>query len=166
MAPSLRRACTTLAAIILAVVAIILHFSASAAQQDSPASPLPAPSLLAKPTVGAVELSWTEVSGAQRYQLDSWWEDLTDWQQIGGDNLTGAAFDHTDLTIGVTYYYRIRALNPDGQPGDWSEQVFATVHADLAAPVVNAQPTAGAVNLSWTASPTPCATTCFSGGTD
>ena len=72
MAPSLRRACTTLAAILLAVVAIILHFSPSAAQQDSPASPLPAPSLLAKPTVGAVELSWTEVSGAVRYELISW----------------------------------------------------------------------------------------------
>ena len=121
MAPSSQRACTTLAAILLAVAAILLHTYPAAAQQTAPASTLPAPVLSAQPAVGAVDLSWTEVPDADRYELISWWDAATGWQQFGGDNLTGAAFDHTDLTIGVTYHYRIRAVNADGQQGAWSE---------------------------------------------
>ena len=153
MALSPQRARTILAAILLAVAAIILHANTSAAQQDSPASTLPAPTLQADPAVGAVNLNWTEVPGAHRYELNFWYEGLTDWQQIGGDNLTATAFDHPDLTIGVTYYYRIRAIDADSQTSAWSQNVFATVHADLAVPVLSAQPATGAVNLSWTAVP-------------
>ena len=79
MAPSRRRACTTHAAILLAVAAILPHTNPSAAQQTAPASPLSAPSLLAKPTVGAVELSWTEIPDAVRYELISWCDADTDF---------------------------------------------------------------------------------------
>ena len=150
MAPSTRRACTTLAALLLSLIAILSLPYPSAAQQTSPASPLPAPVLSAQAKAGAVDLTWTEVPTAARYELISWWDAATGWQQLSGDNLTGAAFDHTDLTIGVTYHYRIRAVNADGQQGAWSEPVSAAPHADLAAPVLYAQPAAGAVDLSWT----------------
>ena len=146
MAPSPLRACTTLAATLLAVVVILSLTSPSAAQQTSP---LPPPVLSANAKAGAVELSWTDVPGAQRYQLIYWWDAATGWQPTGGDNLTAVAFDHTGLTIGVTYHYRIRAVNTDNQPGAWSEPVSATPFADLAAPVLNAQPAPAAVQLSW-----------------
>ena len=146
MAPSPLRACTTLAATLLAVVVILSLTNPSAAQQTSP---LPPPVLSAKAKAGAVELSWTDVPGAQRYQLIYWWDAATGWQPTGGDNLTAVAIDHTDLTIGVTYHYRIRSVNTDNQPGAWSEPVSATPFADLAAPVLNAQPAPAAIQLSW-----------------
>ena len=150
MAPSTRRACTALAALLLSLIAILSLPNPAAAQQTSPASPLPAPVLSAQAKAGAVDLTWTEVPTAARYELISWWDAATGWQPLSGDNLTGAAFDHTDLTIGVTYHYRIRAVNADGQQGAWSEPVSATPHADLAAPVLYAQPAPGAIDLSWT----------------
>ncbi len=146
MTPSLRRARTTLAALLLALAAALLLVNPAAVQET-------APTLTAQPAAGAVNLTWTQVEGAHRYQLITWWHADTGWQQIGGDNLTAAAFSHTDLTIGTTYYYRIRALDADGRHGPWSEQVSATPHADLAAPDLSAQPATAAVALTWTEVP-------------
>ncbi|MDE0462391.1 MAG: fibronectin type III domain-containing protein [Caldilineaceae bacterium] len=149
MAPPLRGTCTVLASLLLAAAAAILYFTPTNARQDSPGTPLPAPTLRADPAVAAVQLTWTEPAGAHRYELNFWHNDLTDWQPLGGDNLTGAAFDHNDLTIGVTYYYRIRAVDAGGQASAWSENVYATAHADLAVPELSAQPATGAIHLSW-----------------
>ena len=69
-----------------------------------------------------VELSWTTVHGATRYEL--WvWDSVNDWRQIGGDGLTGTTYTHTDPAAGATYFYTIRAVNADGETSAWSDQV-------------------------------------------
>ena len=78
-----------------------------------------------------MELSWTTVHGATRYELLVW-DSVNDWRQIGGDGLTGSTYTHTDLVAGTTYFYTIRAVNADGETSAWSDQV-STVTATATA---------------------------------
>ena len=87
---------------------------------------LPAPGLTAQPTAGAVDLSWDAVTGAVRYEL--WvWTEADDWQDIGGNNLTGTTFRHNRLAAGTTFHYAVRAVNAAGDVSPWSPFVPATV---------------------------------------
>ena len=147
MAPSTLRTCSIVAATLLAITAILAAANAALAQQSSP---LPAPELTAQPADRAVNLTWTEVAGAARYELWSWRNQETGWLQIGGDNLTGASYTHSNLIAGATYYYQIRAVNADGDKGDWSARVSAATPPALDAPELTAQAAAGAVQLNWT----------------
>ena len=110
MAPSRRRAYTTVAALLLSIVALLSSLNPSAAQQSSPPSTLSTPELSAQAAEGAIELSWTAVTGAARYELWTWWNAETGWQQIGGDDLTGTTFSHTGLCR------RRHLLLPDARP--------------------------------------------------
>ena len=147
MAPSTLRTCSIVAATLLAVTAILAAANAALAQQSSP---LPAPELTAQPADRAVNLTWTEVAGAARYELWSWRNQETGWQQIGGDNLTGASYTHSNLIAGATYHYQIRAVSADDENGDWSARVSAATPPALDAPELTAQAAAGAVQLNWT----------------
>jgi len=107
--------------------------------------PLAAPTLTAEAGEGAIEMSWTRVTGAERYEL--WgWTSADGWQQIGGDNLTGTSYTHTDVTAEVTYFYTIRAVNTDGETGPWSEYVNVTLQQvqppqDTPTPTITETPT-------------------------
>ena len=105
---------------------------------------LPAPVLTARASPGAVDLSWEPVTGASRYELWTWWDEESGWQQLGGDNLTATTFSHAGLAIGATYYYMIRAVTASGGTSDWSERVDV--------PIPSALPPAA------TPTPTPTAT--------
>ena len=83
------------------------------------AQELTAPALTAQAATGAVALRWEAVAGAVRYELMVWWDGIADWQQIGGDNLTGTSYTHTGLAAGTTYYYTISAVNAAGETSDW-----------------------------------------------
>ncbi len=124
----------------------------SATVPAAPSTPLAAPTLTAQAAAGAVQLSWTEVEGAARYDLWTWTA-ATGWQRIS-DSLTGTSYTHENLTAGTTYYYAVRALDANGVASAYSEYVSATVPAapstPLAAPTLTAQAAAGAVQLSWT----------------
>ena len=86
---------------------------------------LATPTLTAEAGESAVELSWTAVQGAERYEL--WvWTSADGWQQIRGNNLTGTTYSHAGLTASTTYYFTIRAVNAAGETGPWSEYVSAT----------------------------------------
>ena len=85
----------------------------------TPASVLPVPQLTAQAGADAVELRWAEVSGAARYDLMTWWDAGTGWQPIGGANLTGTSYTHTNVTAGTKYYYTIRAVNATGETSGW-----------------------------------------------
>ena len=100
-------------------------------QEPYPSATVPAsgtslsvPALTAQATAGAVELRWAAVAGAVRYELQVWWKGLADWQPLGGDNLTGTSYTHTDLAAGTTYYYTISAINADGKKSDWLQEPY------------------------------------------
>lgn len=92
-------------------------------------TPLPSgPVLTAAVQASAVELSWTAVQDATRYELWAW-DSVNGWMQIGGSNLTGTNYSHADVTAGTTYCYTILAVDAAGEPSDWSPYVSATVSA-------------------------------------
>ena len=109
------------------------------------------PALTAEAAESAVEVSWTAVGGAARYEL--WvWDRVNDWAQIGGNSLTGTTYTHSDVTAGTTYYYAIRAVNADGETSAWSAYVPATVPGvPLSVPALTAEAAESAVEVSWTA---------------
>ena len=142
-----------LALVLLAVTAILSLTAQAWAQQTSTASTLSAPSLSAQAGEGGVDLSWTEVSGAARYELWAW-DSVNEWQQIGGDSLTGTSYAHTDVIAGTTYFYTVRAVNTDDEKSAWSDYVsaIAPVSAStLAVPALTAEATESGIELSWTA---------------
>ncbi len=92
------------------------------------ASALSAPLLIAAAAQSSVVLSWRAVAGAVRYEL--WvWDSVNEWQQLGGDNLSGTAYTHTGVTAGTTYYYTILAVTAGGETSDWSQYLMVTVPA-------------------------------------
>ena len=90
----------------------------------SQAQELPAPALTVQAAAGAGELRWEAVAGAVRYELLVYRDGITDWQPLGGDNLTGTSYTHTDLAAGTTYYYTISAVNVAGETSDWLQQPY------------------------------------------
>ena len=140
---------------LLAVVALLFYTNLASAQQTSTAKTPSTPTLTAQVSEGAVELSWTAVIGATRYELWAW-ESVDGWQQIGGDSLTDTTYTHTDVTAGPTYHYTVRAVSPSGATSAWADYVSTTVPAasdsesTLPAPALTAQATESAVKLSWT----------------
>ena len=82
-------------------------------------SELAIPQLTARASENGVFLSWGAVPHAESYELAAWWDDGTGWQPLGGDTLAGTTFTHSEVSVGTTYYYSIRALNSDGGTSGW-----------------------------------------------
>lgn len=131
---------------VVSVLPTMAGFGLVKAQSSTSATPR----LTARPSVSAVELRWTTVSGATHYDLRTWWDEDSGWRPIGGDHLTGTTYTHTEVVAGTTYYYAIRALNVDGDTvSAWSDLAHATPTSP-AAPTLEAQATETGVQLSWT----------------
>ena len=77
------------------------------------------------PGGSAIELSWTPVSGAVRYELLTWWASDPGWQGLDDGSLTGISYTHSGLTPGRTYWYTVRAVNASGATSAWSEYANA-----------------------------------------
>ncbi len=92
-------------------------------------SALTAPTLRAETGSGYVTLTWAAVPNAARYELWVWWDEETGWQRLDDGNLAGAAYTHTDVAAGRTYYYAIRAVGANGETGPWSQWAQAAVPA-------------------------------------
>ena len=89
---------------------------------------LEAPTLTAAtPLTTTVDLSWTLVSDAASYELWTWWDIATGWQQLDDRSLTDTAYAHTEVTAGLTYYYLVAAVDTNDERGAWSEQLSVTV---------------------------------------
>ena len=160
---TMKRRIPILTVSVLVLAAILAAYSpsfqtqrAAYAQADTPA----APELTASSGGGTtIELSWTSVDGAARYELLRWEEGADAWIQLS-DALTGTTYTDSDVEIGKTYYYTVSALTAEGAGGAWSdysgENARATVKArsasTLSAPALTASAApANAVTLSWKA---------------
>ncbi len=98
-----------------------------------------APTLTATPRFGEVQLSWTgggDYKTGWEYALSETQGTTGDWITIPG---TGATTTHTlrQLTVGTTYYFRLRAVNgAEGQiKGAESDEVSAVPQAAAAPPL-------------------------------
>ena len=114
---------------------------------------LPAPTLSATFTgATSVELSWTEVTGADRYDLRVWLYGGPGWQPIEEDSLSGRSYTDDHVTAGrPDYFYIVAAVDSNGVIGEWSERVRVPAPGKLPAPMLSATSTgATSVDLSWT----------------
>jgi len=93
---------------------------------------LSAPGMTARATVRGVELSWEAAAGAVRYELLTYWAGAGGWQPLGGDDLTGTTYMHTDVEAGTTYYYTIRAVNAAGEKSGWLKDVPTAIALEAA----------------------------------
>ena len=144
-----------LVAILAALAPISLYKQNVTNAQTEPSATLPAPTLTAVSTgATTVEVSWTSVTGAARYEVWVWWDSDTDWQRLDDGNFSGTSHAHTGLTPGRTYYYLVVAVDSNDNQGVWSEQESVTLPGTsqtLAAPELTATSTeANEVEVSWT----------------
>ena len=143
-----------LAPVLAAVLSLAFFTYIETYAQDETAEALDAPVLDASLSgSNAVDLSWSSVDGAVRYELLVWWDSEIGWQQLGEGELADTTFRHAELAAGTTYFYLVRAVNEAGEPGAWSERVEVTIEgakSTLAPPVLSAAAVEGGVELSWT----------------
>ena len=114
------------------------------------------PVLSAVAAAGAVELSWTAVTGAVRYELLAWQDSVTGWQRLDDGSLTSIAYTHGGLTAGTTYWYAVRAVDAGGATSAWSEYANATV-SETQMPALTVTPTPTSTSTLMPA-PTPATT--------
>ena len=100
-----------LAVVLLAAAALLSFTDQVSAQQGSTESTLSTPTLSAETDENGMDLSWTSVAGAVRYELWAW-NNTDGWHQIGGDSLTGTTYSHTAAKAGMTYYYTVVQWTP------------------------------------------------------
>ena len=100
--------------------------SAAYAQTDS-ADALDAPDLKVEAaSATAIELSWSKVDDADRYELWTWWDDTNGWQQLDNGDLTATFFIHTGLSAGRKYYYFVSGVRGASEDRNWSARQEAT----------------------------------------
>ena len=79
------------------------------------------------------------------------WDSENEWQQIGGNSLTGTTYSHPGLTEGTTYYYQIRAITAEGTNYGWSTRVNEVAGMAPDPPVLTATPGYLQNEISWPA---------------
>src|SRR5207302_4256235 len=105
-----------------------LHTSATPTATP-PAPPSTPTNLTAAPGNGQVTLSWSAATGAASYNL---YRSTTSGGEGSTPVVTGIAstsYTNTGLTNGITYYFRVAAVNASGTSGQ-SNQASATRTAE------------------------------------
>ena len=100
---------------------------------------------------GRPTLTWNAVSGAAKYEVyraRSKDGDYTKYSTTTGTAYTNSSY----LTSGATYYYKVRALDANGNAGPYSAVVSVTCRLKLTAPTVTGSTDSqGRPTLKWNA---------------
>src|SRR5262249_11656004 len=99
----------------------------------NPPEPAPAAPALASPAAGAtpadpVTFDWSDVSGAVSYQLQVDEISAFGAPLIFSGTSTASQLTPSSLPDG-NWFWRVRAVNSEGTPGDWSETRTITVQS-------------------------------------
>ena len=96
-------------------------------RQSAVPGSLDAPTLMAMASIGQIDLTWTDVSGAVSYNLIFWTSGEASWVELDGGAIHGTSYSHTSLTNGAEYFYQVRAVNAANTRSDWSDRIARTV---------------------------------------
>ena len=113
---------------------------------------LPAPTVTGgNDAQGRPTLTWKAVSGAAKYEV--YRARSMDGTYTKYSTTTGTAYTNSSyLTSGATYYYKVRALDANGNAGPYSAVVSVTCRLKLTAPTVTGGTDAqGRPTLKWNA---------------
>ena len=114
--------------------------------------------ILSAPTVtggndaqGRPTLKWNAVSGAAKYEVYRSYSENGTYTKYS--TTTGTAYTNSSyLTSGATYYYKVRALDANGNAGPYSAVVSVTCRLKLTAPTVTGSTDSqGRPTLKWNA---------------
>ena len=127
------------------------HFSTFAPTVSVEGAPSVPTGLTAVAGDSQVTLSWDSVSGAARYYI--YRQSGSQYPYLG--QTTNTSYTDTGLTNGTTYYYKVSAVNEDGQESAATEAVSATPQASSESdggggayvPTDNAPPTISAISV-------------------
>jgi hypothetical protein len=124
----------------ITAAAVLLAVSLAACDDDDttnpPATP-PAPTGLTaelSADSSSIEVSWNAVTGATGYVLQRAEGSPPGTFAQVGDTLTETTFSDTDITIGITYSYRVAAVN-DAGAGSFSSVVTVGVEGEAVATI-------------------------------
>ena len=100
---------------------------------------------------GRPTLTWNAVSGAAKYEV--YRARSKDGTYTKYSTTTGTAYTNSSyLTSGATYYYKVRALDANGNAGPYSAVVSVTCRLKLTAPTVTGgKDSQGRPTLKWNA---------------
>ena len=124
----------------------------SAADYKASSTQLPAPTVTGgNDAQGRPTLKWKAVSGAAKYEV--YRARSKDGTYTKYSTTTGTAYTNSSyLTSGATYYYKVRALDANGNAGPYSAVVSVTCRLKLTAPTVTGGTDAqGRPTLKWNA---------------
>ena len=113
---------------------------------------LPAPTVTGgNDAQGRPTLTWNAVSGAAKYEV--YRARSKDGTYTKYSTTTGTAYTNSSyLTSGATYYYKVRALDANGNAGPYSAVVSVTCRLKLTAPTVTGgTDSQGRPTLKWNA---------------
>ena len=113
---------------------------------------LPAPTVTGgNDSQGRPTLTWKAVSGAAKYEV--YRARSKDGTYTKYSTTTGTAYTNSSyLTSGATYYYKVRALDANGNAGPYSAVVSVTCRLKLTAPsVTGGNDAQGRPTLKWNA---------------
>lgn len=103
---------------------------------------------------GPIALSWTASAGALKYRVFRSTVSGTEGNPTLAAGLTGTTYSDASVTAGVTYYYKVAAVNTGGQ-SPLSNEANATLTPVPALSLIATAAAGGVmpIALSWTASP-------------
>jgi hypothetical protein len=122
----------------------------------APPAPAPAAPALVGATGNPVTFDWDDVAGATSYELQ-----VDDLSSFGLPHVFDATTGVSQLAAGTlpagTWFWRVRAVNGEGTPGEWSETRTLTIESSpppptapsLLSPASDARLKPGTVDFDW-----------------